>query len=739
MDEIKLMDIINKNKYFILVIIIIFIVLIIGYTYFIYSKAKPGTKITLFSVIEFTKDDNILKDRTAKPSEKKESNIKSNPVTRKEFSELNLRKNFGQIFWVGFYGKGNELGDLNVVEKLIDNFNVGGMIFYYRNILNKNDFVEPPKQISAVALKQLINFINYIKIINKENNNYPLFLAIDFEGGKVSPLTKAQITTPLPSPMAIASTRDIENLYKASLIIGRELSALGFNINFAPILDVSASDTNNIIQERSFGESPEMVSKLAGCFIKAQSNYNIYCVPKHFPGHGMTDAGFETPGLPNANIHPEAFKTSLLSFREIISNYNPKFLMTSHMNLNLFRESNLNVAFNKKMIELLRTSSEITISNNLKVKGLNFNGIIIADNLLAPCINFRPNEKDVSDKEYLERLKLNILKAFDAGHDILMLSHIFPDGKKNNTYKIRNNEKWRWAITISEFREIYDFIFQKIFEEPDSMLRIRRLNQLKKTIKKILRLKRELQNYNKSLSEDYFYSVRINNKHQDMANQLFVDSFVLLKSSEHFSSLSQLNENDRLLVFMPSNFRTYESIEKIKADANYHERLMRNVLAFDFTRELYNNFHKKCKLIFELEKRNPFYNEFNNRADRILNLIKYHKADRVIFLINKRSRWYLLHYVLEKLPKADFDFWRIWAILTDDATMLRSNKYFSNEIYHKLKKINIVVAFSGYGHRAKLLFKNLEQGSLDFSQAQLPFKVDELFPLPDYTLKHSCP
>jgi hypothetical protein len=71
--------------------------------------------------------------------------------------------------------------------------------------------------------------------------------------------------------------------------------------------------------------------------------------------------------------------------------------------------------------------------------------------------------------------------------------------------------------------------------------------------------------------------------------------------------------------------------------------------------------------------------------------------------------------------------------------MLRSNKYFSNEIYHKLKKINIVVAFSGYGHRAKLLFKNLEQGSLDFSQAQLPFKVDELFPLPDYTLKHSCP
>jgi len=118
----------------------------------------------------------------------------------------------------------------------------------------------------------------------------PPFIGIDEEGGVVSRLYSsgmADYARP-DTAAAIGQTGDTATAYQAGVTIGEALHALGFNLDFAPVVDVLTEPTNTVIGSRAFGSDPVLVSDMAAAFTRGLHTHGILAVPKHFPGHGGT-------------------------------------------------------------------------------------------------------------------------------------------------------------------------------------------------------------------------------------------------------------------------------------------------------------------------------------------------------------------------------------------------------------------------------------------------------------------
>ena len=95
--------------------------------------------------------------------------------------------------------------------------------------------------------------------------------------------------TVFPPVMALGATRSEDLAYKLGLVLGAEARAVGVHMSFGPVLDVNSNPLNPIINTRSFGEDPKLVSRLASAYIKGAKENGLMTTGKHFPGHGDTD------------------------------------------------------------------------------------------------------------------------------------------------------------------------------------------------------------------------------------------------------------------------------------------------------------------------------------------------------------------------------------------------------------------------------------------------------------------
>ncbi len=125
---------------------------------------------------------------------------------------------------------------------------------------------------------------------------YPLLFGIDQEGGTVSSFRPATGTL-FPGNMALGAAGDPALARSVGRALGRELAYAGFNLDFAPVLDVASEPDNPIVGTRSFGSSPAAVGQLGAAFSKGLEDADIASVAKHFPGHGdtKTDSHLELP------------------------------------------------------------------------------------------------------------------------------------------------------------------------------------------------------------------------------------------------------------------------------------------------------------------------------------------------------------------------------------------------------------------------------------------------------------
>src|SRR5258706_7677776 len=86
----------------------------------------------------------------------------------------------------------------------------------------------------------------------------------------------------------LASFGDLELVMSAASAVGIELGAIGFNLNFAPVLDVNTQAENPVIGDRAFGSDARTVMRAGVAFVRGLQGANVLACGKHFPGHGDT-------------------------------------------------------------------------------------------------------------------------------------------------------------------------------------------------------------------------------------------------------------------------------------------------------------------------------------------------------------------------------------------------------------------------------------------------------------------
>jgi len=157
---------------------------------------------------------------------------------------------------------------------------LGGFILFKRNLGTMKEVAELNR-----------------RLIEAAPNDYPPWIAVDQEGGRVARLDPPVIALP---PMRVLGTIDQPKLtHDAAKLLGGQMRLLGFNLNFAPVLDVDTNPTNPVIGDRAFGQEPQRVVRHAMAFASGLEQAGICGCGKHFPGHGdtQTDSHLTLPRL----------------------------------------------------------------------------------------------------------------------------------------------------------------------------------------------------------------------------------------------------------------------------------------------------------------------------------------------------------------------------------------------------------------------------------------------------------
>ena len=192
-------------------------------------------------------------------------------------AEMTIEEKVGQLIMVGFEGtQANETIETYIRERF-----VGGVVLFSRNIQSPQQTAELTNELQQLA--------------SATARQIPLFIGIDQEGGWVIRLKDG--ATVLPGNMALGATNSTALAEVAGEITAIELAAVGVNLNFAPVMDVNNNLDNPVIGRRSFGESPELVSRLGVPYIRGLQRNGVLATAKHFPGHGDTtvDSHFDLP------------------------------------------------------------------------------------------------------------------------------------------------------------------------------------------------------------------------------------------------------------------------------------------------------------------------------------------------------------------------------------------------------------------------------------------------------------
>jgi beta-N-acetylhexosaminidase len=161
--------------------------------------------------------------------------------------------------------------------------------------------------------------MDYVRLANKlqSYSETPLLMSADFERGTRMRVTDGSI---FPNNMAIGAADNIELTYLMGKEIARETRLLGIHQNYAPVCDVNNNPNNPIINVRSFGEDPQLVSRLSAAMINGLQSGNVIATAKHFPGHGDTDIDSHSD-LPVLNFNMERMNAiELVPFKNAIEN-----------------------------------------------------------------------------------------------------------------------------------------------------------------------------------------------------------------------------------------------------------------------------------------------------------------------------------------------------------------------------------------------------------------------------------
>lgn len=287
---------------------------------------------------------------------------------------MTLEEKIGQLLIVGMEGKtyGEEL------DHLIRRYHVGGIILLGKNISYPAGMVE---------------LLNNSK---KANASYkiPLFVSVDEEGGRVSRLPSSM--KKLPAAEYFGRIGDETLAYDAGEYLAELLHAFGYNMDYAPVLDVHSNPKNPVIGDRSFSSDPEVVATMGMAVMRGLTDNGIISVVKHFPGHGDThiDSHKSLPIIDKTI--KELHTTELIPFKQAIAEH-ADMIMVAHIMYPALDDEYPSSLSKKIITDLLRDE-------------MDFDGVVITDDLTMGAIV----------KEYT--VPQAAVQSFIAGSDLLLIA-----------------------------------------------------------------------------------------------------------------------------------------------------------------------------------------------------------------------------------------------------------------------------------------------------------------------------
>ena len=264
------------------------------------------------------------------------------------------------------------------VAEIIDQYDFGGVILFAENVKETEQTLKLTTDMQNAAITN-----------EAGNGDIPLLITIDQEGGIVYRLGSG---TALPGNMAIGATNSEEDARLAGEIIGRELSALGINVNFAPVFDTNNNPNNPVIGLRSISSDPQRVARLGVPMMQGMQEYNIATAAKHFPGHGDTATDSHT-GLPMVNKSYEELKElELVPFQAAVDN-GVDMLMTAHIQYPQVETDTVTSKADGSEIYVPATLSDDIITGIVR-EDMGFDGVVVTDamNMDAISTNFGESE-----------------------------------------------------------------------------------------------------------------------------------------------------------------------------------------------------------------------------------------------------------------------------------------------------------------------------------------------------------
>lgn len=261
---------------------------------------------------------------------------------------------------------------------MIEKYHIGGLIFFQGSPVKQVEMTNALQQISKV----------------------PLMIAMDAEWGVAMRL---KTLSSLPWAMTLGATADTLLAFEVGREIARQCRRLGVHINFGPVADINTNPNNPIINARSFGEDPALVSALSQAYAHGQQRLRVLACAKHFPGHGDTQDDSHL-SLPKVTHSSERIKSTELSPFTRLANAGIGSIMIAHLHIPSLDDSGLPTSLSSKVI------------NELLIKEIGFDGLIFTD-----ALNMK-GAKAVPTKDNID------LTALLAGADVLLMSENVPAG-----------------------------------------------------------------------------------------------------------------------------------------------------------------------------------------------------------------------------------------------------------------------------------------------------------------------
>lgn len=296
-----------------------------------------------------------------------------------DISSLSVEEKIGQLFFIGI--PTNSVDE--ITRQLMAEIIPGGICLFARNI-------KEPGQTRAL--------LDELRALSRVEP----FLSVDQEGGLVDRLRR--LLGPMPPASKITTSLSAR---EQAGIIADALSGLGFNMDFAPVVDVIDADRakfSNGLHSRAYGSSAAEAAEIAAAFLEELQGKGIVGCIKHFPGLGASEVDSHEE-LPTVGISSEEFQAvDLAPYRHLIPGGSVEAVMVAHA-----AYPNLALQETGQDGKLLPASLSSNFVTTLLRQELGFDGLVLTDDLEMGAIlkNYGIGEAS--------------LMAIDAGHDMICI------------------------------------------------------------------------------------------------------------------------------------------------------------------------------------------------------------------------------------------------------------------------------------------------------------------------------